>query len=100
MVEQTQPGRVSLSPARSPHYSAPAESAVSAAATAPFLLLLVVVFLMVPGTFQLAGTTLSPYRVLLLGLFPLLVWRWINNVAGRPNIVDTLVVLSACWSVL
>jgi hypothetical protein len=100
MVEQTQPGRVSLSPARSPLSSAPAASAVSAAATAPRLLLLVVVALMIPGTFQVAGTTLSPYRVLLLGLFPFLVWRWINGVAGRPNLVDTLMVLSACWSVL
>jgi hypothetical protein len=104
MVEQLQPDRASAFPAR-PGRLAPASAqavprdSAAAEATAPRLLLLIVVFLLLPGTFQIAGTTLSPYRVLLLGLFPVLVWRWINSVAGRPNAVDILVLLSALWTV-
>lgn len=65
--------------------------------TAPGLLLLVVSFVLIPGTFQVAGSVLSPYRVLLLGMFPFLVRRWIVDTGGRPATVDLLILASGLW---
>jgi hypothetical protein len=73
------------------------QSRVLAEATAPGLLLVIVVALMFPGTFMVAGTVLSPYRVLLIALFPFLVRRWLADCGGRPAAVDLLVVASFLW---
>jgi hypothetical protein len=66
-------------------------------ATAPGLLLLIVALLLVPGTFQVAGSVLSPYRVLLLALFPFLVRRWVADTGGHPATVDLLILASCLW---
>ena len=66
-------------------------------ATAPGLLLLVIAFLLIPGTFQVAGSVLSPYRVLLLGMFPFLVRRWVKDTGGRPATVDLLMLAGCLW---
>ena len=55
---------------------------------------------MLPGTFTLAGSVLSPYRVLLIALFPFLVRRWLADCGGRPAAVDLLVFASFLWMVL
>ena len=68
-----------------------------AAATAPGLLLLVVAVLLIPGTFQVAGSVLSPYRVLLLAMFPFLVRRWVTDTGGRPATTDILMLASCLW---
>lgn len=97
MVKQLQPARTSTLPA-SPDPSVQAgPSSALAEATAPGLLFLLVVLLMVPGTFTLAGAVLSPYRVLLLALFPFLVRRWLVDCGGRPAAVDLLVLASFVW---
>jgi hypothetical protein len=73
------------------------QGSASAKATAPGLLLLVVVFLLIPGTFQIAGSVLSPYRVLLLGMFPFLVRRWVADTDGHPATVDLLMLAGCLW---
>lgn len=119
MVKQLQPARASALPA-SPGSAVPPGSGsipgpaagsgtgpaagsgstsglAAVTATAPGLLMLVVGFLLIPGTFQIAGSVLSPYRVLLLGLFPFLLRRWLVDTAGRPSTVDLLIFASAFW---
>lgn len=61
------------------------------------LLAAMVIALFIPGVFTVAGSVLSPYRALLLCLFPWLVWRWLHT---RPCAVDFLVFASAAWTVL
>ena len=104
MVEQTQAalagsltGRQPM-PARLPPPK-PAETGVRAepAVTAPWLLLAIIACLLIPGNFFLAGTQLSPNRVLLMLLFPFLAWRWLAGKAGPPNAVDILMLLSTAW---
>ena len=117
MVKQLRPARVSALPASpdpvdgpgpslgpSPGSgpgpdleSSPGPGLAVAAATAPGLLLLVVAVLLVPGTFQIAGSVLSPYRVLLLGMFPFLVRRWVTDTGGRPATTDILMLASCLW---
>lgn len=96
MVEQTHPGSARyIAPARtSPVPLAPEEQATRLRG---WLLATMVGFLMIPGVFVVAGSVLSPYRVLLLGMFPWLLWRWLTT---RPCAVDFLVLASASWSVL
>jgi hypothetical protein len=96
MVEQTQPNGMRLTPARA-FRSEPPDGGAASSASRHRLLLLVIVLLMVPGFFAVAGTVLTPYRVLLLGIVPVLFWRWINGGAGRPNAVDLLVFASTIW---
>jgi hypothetical protein len=55
---------------------------------------------MFPGTFTVAGAVLSPYRVLLLVLFPFLIRRWLADCGGRPAVVDLLVLASFLWMFL
>ena len=63
------------------------------------LLLILVVALFIPGIFKV-GATLSPYRMVLLGLLPFLFWRWISGAAGRQTAVDVLVLLGTAWTML
>jgi hypothetical protein len=99
MVEQTEPARPGLFPAR-PGRSVPRFRADPAAAQAERqrLLLIVVVALFIPGTLQ-AGIVLSPYRVVLIALFPLLLWRWVTGAAGRCT-TDFLMLLGVLWTML
>lgn len=106
MVEQTQTARRAYPARRSPSgkprtylHSATLEE-VWPETLRRRLLLIVVVALFIPGTINVAGTVLSPYRVVLLGLLPLLCWRWISGVAGRPLAADILVLLGTAWSIL
>ena len=48
------------------------------------------------GSSSIAGSQLSPYRIVLLPLSWLL-WRWLTT---RPCLVDLLVLASAVWTVL
>jgi hypothetical protein len=100
MVKQLQPVRASAYPAFPDPAARPGPSPDLPVATAPGLLLCIVAFLMIPGTFNLAGAVLSPYRLLLLGLFPFLVRRWIVDTGGRPAAVDLLILASSLWTVL
>jgi hypothetical protein len=97
MVKQLRPARVSAFPASPDPSDRSASSLVVTTATAPHLLLLVVAFLLIPGTFQIAGSVLSPYRVLLLGMFPFLVRRWVSDTGGRPAATDLLMLASCLW---
>ena len=97
MVKQLQSARVSVLPASPNPVAQPGSSPVPAEATAPGLLVLVIAVLLIPGTFQVAGSVLSPYRVLLLALFPFLVRRWITDTAGRPAAPDLLILASCLW---
>lgn len=97
MVKQLQPARVSALPAPPDLDTRPGPSPTLAEATAPRLLLLVIAVLLIPGTFQIAGSVLSPYRVLLLALFPILVRRWVTDTGGRPGAVDLLALASCLW---
>ena len=99
MVKQLQPARTSTLPASSDPAAQAGPARALVEATAPGLLFLLVVLLMVPGTFTLAGAVLSPYRVLLLALFPFLVRRWLADCGGRPAAVDLLVFASFLWIV-
>ena len=83
MVKQLRPVRVSALPMSPEPTDRPGASLAAVEATAPGLLLLVIVVLLIPGTFQIAGSVLSPYRVLLLALSPFLVRRWIADTGGR-----------------
>ena len=100
MVKQLQPARTSTLPASPDPVAQAGPARASVEATAPGLLFLLVVLLMVPGTFTLAGTVLSPYRVLLIALFPFLVRRWLADCGGRPAAVDLLVFASFLWMFL
>ena len=103
MVKQLRPvrvsARVSTLPASPDPAARPEPGAAPAAvqATAPGLLLFVVVVLLIPGTFQVAGSVLSPYRVLLLALFPFLVRRWLTDTGNHPGTVDLLMLASCLW---
>jgi O-Antigen ligase len=103
MVKQLRPvrvsARVSTLPASPDPAARPEPGAAPAAvqATAPGLLLFVVVVLLIPGTFQVAGSVLSPYRVLLLALFPFLVRRWLTDTGSHPGTVDLLMLASCLW---
>ena len=100
MIKQLQLARVSALPASPDPAARPGPSHISAEATAPGLLLLIVAVLLIPGTFGLAGSVLSPYRVLLLALFPFLVRRWVVDTSGRPSTVDLLILASCLWLAL
>ena len=65
--------------------------------TAPRLLVAMIVCLLIPGNFSIAGAQLSPNRLLLLILFPLLASRWLKGEAGKPNVVDLLMFLCTVW---
>ena len=67
------------------------------ALTAPWLLFAILVCLLIPGNFSVAGTQMSPNRAILLLLFPILAWRWLRGDAGGPNVVDVLMLLSTAW---
>ena len=70
-------------PARS---AVPSAEGSEPALTAPWLLLAILVCLLIPGNFSLAGAQMSPYRALLLLLVPFLGWRWLRGDAGGPNV--------------
>jgi hypothetical protein len=95
MVEQTQAN--GLRPVRDRPAAA---GAAIAEATRHRLLLIGIAMLLTPGTFVVAGTLLSPYRLYLIVLFPLLLRCWLLGAAGRQNSVDILVLLSAGWAML
>jgi hypothetical protein len=97
MVKQLRPVRVSALPMSPEPTDRPGASLAAVEATAPGLLLLVIVVLLIPGTFQIAGSVLSPYRVLLLALSPFLVRRWIADTGGRPGTVDLLILACCLW---
>ena len=96
MVEQTHPGSAGyVAPARTP-----VATLTSEAREARFrgrLLALFVVCLFIPGVFSVAGSQLSPYRIVLIAVFPWLLWRWLTT---RPCLVDFFVLASAAWTVL
>jgi hypothetical protein len=104
MVEQTEaglPGSLaaqSRMPRRMP-LAKPAAAGVQAepAVTAPWLMLVVVGVLLIPGNFNLGGLQLSPPRLLLLLLMPYLGIRWLAGAVGRPNAADILMLLSSVW---
>lgn len=96
MVEQAHPGNARyVAPSRAPVASLTAKERDDRFRGR--LLFVIIVFLFIPGIFNLAGSVLSPYRVLLLGIFPWLIWRWLNT---RPCAVDFFVLAGACWTVL
>jgi hypothetical protein len=108
MVEQTQagppgtlagalPGSLGVRPGRR---SAPltVDTSPEPLLTAPRLLIVMMVALLVPGNFTIAGAQLSPNRMLLLALFPYLAWRWLKGEAGKPNAVDILMLLCTVWA--
>lgn len=96
MVEQIHPG--------TPRYVAPPRAPVPTLTEAERddlfrarLLVAFVAFLFMPGVFSVAGSQLSPYRILLLVAFPWLLWRWLVR---RPCLVDFLMLASAIWMAL
>ena len=91
MVKQLQPARTSTLPASPDPLAQAGPARALAEATAPGLLFLLVVLLMSPEPSRSPGAVLSPYRVLLLALFPFLVRRWVADAGGRPAAVDLLV---------
>ena len=96
MVEQIHPGN----PGTSRRPGAPVTTLTAEARDTRFrgrLLLLFVACLFIPGIFSVAGSQLSPYRIVLLAVFPWLLWRWLT---ARPCLVDFLVLASAVWTVL
>jgi hypothetical protein len=103
MVEQTQaslPGSLRHPGAaeRRPVQAASERTDAEPALTAPWLLLATITCLLIPGNFTLAGAQVSPNRLLLLTLGPLLAWRWLRGDAGRPNAVDLLMIFSTLWA--
>jgi hypothetical protein len=108
MVEQTQagaPGMGSGNPVgglgfrlgqRSPARAADISS--EPMITAPWLLAIMMIALLIPGNLTVAGAQLSPNRALLLGIFPYLAWRWLKGEAGKPNAVDVLMLLCTIWA--
>jgi hypothetical protein len=68
------------------------------ALTAPWLLLLMMVTLLLPGNFTVAGAQFSPNRMLILCLLPYLGWRWLRGDAGKPNAIDILMLLCTLWA--
>ena len=91
MVEQTHPGSAGyVTPARTPVATLTIE-AREARFRARFLMVFVAC-LFIPGVFSVAGSQLSPYRILLIATFPWLLWRWLVT---RPCLVDFLVLASA-----
>lgn len=80
-----------------PAPSADAAGATEPALTAPWLLLAILVCLLIPGNFSVAGTQMSPNRAILLLAGPVLGWRWLRGDAGGPNVVDVLMLLSVAW---
>lgn len=66
--------------------------------TAPRLLAVMMIALLIPGNFTVAGAQLSPNRALLLALFPYLAWRWLKGEAGKPNAVDVLMLSCTLWA--
>lgn len=96
MVEQTHPGSAGyVTPAR-----APVATLTIEAREARFrarLMVLFVACLFIPGVFSVAGSQLSPYRLVLIAVLPWLLWRWLTT---RPCLVDFLVLASAGWTVL
>lgn len=108
MVEQTQAGPPETVSGSHPGglgfrlgRRAPARVAATSpepALTAPALLVVMMVALLIPGNFTVAGAQLSPNRALLLALFPYLAWRWLKGEAGKPNAVDVLMLLCTVWA--
>ena len=92
MVEQTEaglPGSLTA-PRRMPRRLPPSKPAAAGslaepAVTAPWLLLLIIGCLLIPGNFALGGIQLSPNRLLLLALLPFLAWRWLQRRGGTPE---------------
>jgi hypothetical protein len=83
--------------ARSASPPAEAAGASEPPLTAPWLLLAILVCLLIPGNFSVAGTQMSPNRAILLVIGPFLGWRWLRGDAGGPNVVDVLMLLSTLW---
>ena len=98
MVDQTQSNGLRPIPVRDRPIASAA--AVLGEATRRRLLLVGIILLMTPGTINLAGVLLSPYRVFLIAIFPLLVRGWLAGAGGRPNTVDLLVLFSTGWTML
>ena len=69
-------------------------------ATAPLMLALFLLVLLLPLRFSLGGLALTPIRVLLLlAAVPLLV-RWLSGAAGRVTAGDVLIGLHCLWVAL
>jgi hypothetical protein len=111
MVEQTQaspPGALSgtlrgtldtsLSPSR--RFPPIASTLPEPVLTAPRLLVVMMIALLIPGNFTVAGAQFSPYRILILCLLPYLGWRWLKGDAGKQNAVDILMLLCTIWVAL
>lgn len=77
--------------------SSATSSGAEPALTAPWLVFAILVCLLIPGNFSVAGTQMSPNRAILLLLFPVLGWRWLRGDAGGPNVVDVLMLFSVSW---
>ena len=77
--------------------ASPSAGSSEPALTAPWLVLAILVCLLIPGNFSVAGTQMSPNRAILLLVFPFLGWRWLRGDAGGPNVVDVLMLLSTAW---
>ena len=77
--------------------ASPSAGSSEPALTAPWLVLAIIVCLLIPGNFSVAGTQMSPNRTILLLIFPFLGWRWLRGDAGGPNVVDVLMLLSTAW---
>jgi hypothetical protein len=103
MVKQLSPARASAFPASAaPDPGVPSErpDALAAEHTPLRLFLLIIGILMIPGTFSVAGSVLSPYRVALLIAFPFLVRRWLTITGGRPAMADLLMLMGGLWLIL
>jgi hypothetical protein len=101
MVEQTQaslPGSLRYQGAVRHPVAAPPAPAAEPSLTAPWLLLMMIICLLIPGNFTIAGAQVSPNRLFLLLLGPVLAWRWLRGDAGRPNAVDLLMLFCTLWA--
>lgn len=75
-----------------------ADASTEAPVTAPRLLAVMMVTLLIPGNFSFVGTQMSPNRALLLGLMPFMIWRWLKGTAGKANAADICMLSCVLWA--
>jgi hypothetical protein len=68
------------------------------ALTAPRILLIFIVALLLPASFSLGGLTMPLYRIVLIALIVPLTLRWLNDKAHPVNAVDCLVIGYIVWA--
>ncbi|MCU0826574.1 MAG: O-antigen ligase family protein [Tabrizicola sp.] len=76
------------------------QDSTGAAATAPIILVLFLLSLIMPSYFFLGGMRLTPTRLLLLATFIPLLIRLLTGAAGRIRASDVFLMLFSIWMVL